>query len=222
MHVVVHNAASVDGRIDGFVPDIGLYYELAGTWDVDAHLVGADTLIEGEQGAGDGSDAGSAPVNGDWEDETDPDEPPLLVVTDSKGRVAGWDAIRDQPFWSDVLVLCSTATPEEYLADLDRTEISYFVAGDDRVDLETALEALGERDVETVLVDSGGTLNGALLRAGLVDEVSVLVHPALVGGTAARSFVRGPEPDDGAADLNLLAVDQPGEDLVWLRYMVVE
>ena len=30
-------------------------------------------------------------------------------------------------------------------------------------------------------VDSGGALNGALLRAGLVDEISLLVHPVLVG-----------------------------------------
>ena len=32
MHVVVHNAVSVDGRIDGFAPDVGRYYELAGSW----------------------------------------------------------------------------------------------------------------------------------------------------------------------------------------------
>lgn len=223
MHVVVHNAVSVDARIDGFDPDIALYYELTDTWGVDAHLVGADTLIEGEQHAGDTSDDGSIPpAEGSWEDVRGQVEPPLLVVTDTRGRVSGWEGIRDQPFWGDVLVLCSATTPAEYLEDLDRTEISYLVAGDDHVDLEAALNAIGERGVETVLVDSGGTLNGALLRAGLVDEVSILVHPAVVGGTSARTFIRGPDPDHGATNLDLLAVERPGEHLVWLRYSVVE
>ena len=39
-----------------------------------------------------------------------------------------------------------------------------------------------------VRVDSGGALNGALLRAGLVDEVSLLVHPRIVGGDGPRWY----------------------------------
>ena len=39
-----------------------------------------------------------------------------------------------------------------------------------------------------VRVDSGGGLNGALLQAGPVDEVSLLVHPCLVGRRAKRWF----------------------------------
>jgi len=35
-----------------------------------------------------------------------------------------------------------------------------------------------------------GRLNGVLFRAGLVDEVSVLVNPCLVGGTSPRSIFR--------------------------------
>ena len=49
-------------------------------------------------------------------------------------------------------------------------------------------------------VDSGGALNGALLRAGLVDELSLLVHPVLVGD--APRWYGSPPPgplDAGAA-----------------------
>ena len=37
----------------------------------------------------------------------------------------------------------------------------------------------------------GGRLNGVLLRAGLVDELHLLVHPVLVGGDTP-SFFREP------------------------------
>jgi 2,5-diamino-6-(ribosylamino)-4(3H)-pyrimidinone 5'-phosphate reductase len=57
-------------------------------------------------------------------------------------------------------------------------KIDYIVAGDDHVDLRLTLEELNARyGVRIVRVDSGGTLNGVLLRAGLVDEVSALINP---------------------------------------------
>lgn len=134
--------------------------------------------------------------------------------------MSGWERIRDYPYWGDVLVLCSETTPEEYLAGLEETATPSVVAGEDRVDLEAAMDTLADRSVETVLVDSGGTLSGALLRLGLVDEVSVLVHPTLVGGTAARSFVRGPDPAGESTALEVIAVERPADDVVWLRYAV--
>lgn len=220
MHLVMHNAASVDGRIDGFVPNIGLYYGLAEAWEVDAHLVGADTLIQGEQEA----DAPEPEAVGesDATAQREGSDPPLLVVTDSRGRVSGWEGIAGQPYWSDVLVLCSETTPDDYLRTLENLNLSYLVTGDDRTDFRAAFDNLAARGIETVLVDSGGTLNGVLLQAGLIDEVSVLVHPVAVGGTSARSFIRGPDPPDKPTQLELITIEQPADNTVWLRYEVVD
>lgn len=133
MHVVTHSAASADGRIDGFVPDIELYYDLAETWDVDAHLVGADTLIQGAQST-DSLDQDES-AEDDLTGQRDDGDPPLLVVTDSKGRVSGSEDILAQLYWSDVLVLCSETTPDDYLTALANESISYIVFGDKHVDL---------------------------------------------------------------------------------------
>ena len=38
--VILHNGISVDGRMDWFIGDIGLYYELAERWKADAMLSG--------------------------------------------------------------------------------------------------------------------------------------------------------------------------------------
>ena len=51
--------------------------------------------------------------------------------------------------------------------------------------------------VTVVRVDSGGTLNGVLLRAGLVDELHLLIHPTLVGGTSQKTFFNDLTSENG-------------------------
>ena len=87
-----------------------------------------------------------------------------------------------------LLALCSSSTPQEYLSYLAEKEIGTIIGGDDRIDMP-GLEALnGMYGVKVVRVDSGGTLNSVLLNSGLVDEVSVLIHPFLAGEAGPNHF----------------------------------
>ena len=70
--------------------------------------------------------------------------------------------------------------------------------GKARVDLSAAPRALAERyQVSAVRVDAGGALNGALLQAGLADEMSVVIAPYLAASAACRptwpSACEGPD-----------------------------
>ena len=47
--VIIYNAVSLDGRITGFDADVELYYELASKWDVDAVLMGNNTVLTGSE-----------------------------------------------------------------------------------------------------------------------------------------------------------------------------
>ncbi len=214
--VILYNAVSLDGRIDWFTPDIGQFYGLTSVWKEDATLAGSDTIIAA---------AGDAPDE-DEEEEAEPlqnapDDPrPLLVVPDSRGRVHNWQSLRKQPYWRGLVVLCSHATPRSYLESLQRKRIDTIIAGDDHVDLRLALAELVEHyGVQVVRADSGGTLNG-LLRAGLVNEISLLVHPSLVGGTSPRSFFRAADltSAQGVIPLRLIHMETLQGDLLWLRY----
>ncbi len=217
--VILHNSVSVDGRNDGFPPDIGLHYELASRWKVDAHLVGSETILASEEGMSDETGEASEPPVAEANDPR-----PLLVVPDSRGRVRVWRALLRTPYWRGAVALCSRSTPAPYLDHLKSERIDSIVAGDSKVDLREALEELGARyGVKSVLLDSGGTLNGVLLRAGLVDEVSLLVHPCLVGGTTPRSIFRAPDlpSSEHLIHLRLAHVEGVRDDIVWLRYQVV-
>ncbi len=220
-HVVLHSGVSADGRMDWAAGDIGLYYELAGRWEVDAVLCGSNTILAAFST---GSDAGEPSADG-------PEEQPTatakqwLVVVDGQGRIGNWPAIRSQTaYWRDAIVLCSQATPAPYVGGLRRQGIAHIVAGHDRVDLAVALAVLYERyDIGQVRVDSGGILNGVLLRQGLVDEVSVLVYPELVGGVSPRSLFVAPDltSGDGVIKLRLLEANLLRDGFVWLRYEIV-
>ncbi|MEO0648282.1 MAG: dihydrofolate reductase family protein [Cyanobacteria bacterium J06650_10] len=63
--------------------------------------------------------------------------------------------------------------------------------------------------IKKVQVDSGGTLNGVLLRQELVDEINLLIHPYLVGRTTTRSIFRGPDLIDSASVIQLKLVRCP-------------
>ncbi len=75
-----------------------------------------------------------------------------------------------------------------------------------------------------VRIDSGGKLNGAMLRAGLVDEVNVLIHPALVGGLSPASIYQAPDLSHGeeALRLKLLSSRKMKGGIVWLRYELIK
>jgi len=216
--VILHNQVALDGRIDGFPADLALHYETASRLGFDAHLAGSDTIFDpGRKTPPEGSDAFDPP-------QEDPaDHLPLLVVPDSRGRVRSWHELRKQPYWRGFVALCSDSTPQVYLDYLRARHVGHVVCGEKRVDLRAALIQLHERyGVRSVLVDSGGTLNGVLLRAGLVDEVSVLISPHLVGGTTVRSIFRASAPTSptGAIRLELTQFERLQGDIVWLHYKV--
>jgi 2,5-diamino-6-(ribosylamino)-4(3H)-pyrimidinone 5'-phosphate reductase len=220
--VILHTATSLDGRITGFPADLELYYTLARRWNPDAILFGSETVLAAAR------DNPALEVPPEHEEMFRPphglpDPRPLLVITDSRGRVRCWDAIRKWPYMRDVLALCSSSTPQQYLDFLQERKINTVVTGDDHIDMRTALDMLNRNyGINTIRADSGGTLNSVLLKADVVDEVSVLIHPYLAGGIPDPTMF---DPHKaGFMDLQVplqhLHCEVLGSGLVWLRYSV--
>ncbi len=218
--VILHNAVSADGRVDHFAADLGLFYGLAGRWKENATLCGSDTLLRAPE-----ETAAETPEDLKPPRVEQNDPRPLLVVPDTRGRIRTWHHWRKQPYWRDVLVLCAERTPRDYLKYLEDRHVRHLLVGRERVDYRKALEELaGQFGVRVVRVDSGGTLNGLLLRAGLVNEISLLIHPAFVGGTSSRSMYRAPDlaAAAGVIGAKLTRVERLAGDVVWLVYEVAK
>jgi diaminohydroxyphosphoribosylaminopyrimidine deaminase / 5-amino-6-(5-phosphoribosylamino)uracil reductase len=57
--------------------------------------------------------------------------------------------------------------------------------------LEAMLTQLGERQIQSVLIEGGGQVAGAFLDAGFVDKVTFFIAPMIIGGLEAPAAVAG-------------------------------
>ena len=145
-------------------------------------------------------------------------ELPYWFLVDSGGSLAGrLHSLRAFPGVRDVAVLVSRRTPQSYREYLGQRQYPTIERGDVHVDLRAALTAMAaEFGVQRVLVDSGPILTSVLLDAGLVDEVSVVVHPVVVGAGHGRIFGNASRP----AHLQARGRSDLPSGLVHLQYSV--
>jgi len=72
-------------------------------------------------------------------------------------------------------------------------------------------------------IESGGTLNAYLLRAGVIDEVHIITVPILVGGLGTPSIMDGKQLEDwkGIIPLEFLGVDRLKHGFIKMKYKVI-
>jgi 2,5-diamino-6-(ribosylamino)-4(3H)-pyrimidinone 5'-phosphate reductase len=220
-YVFIHNEISLDGRMDWMLDDQALYYQTIDRWPVDAMLSGSNTILAAlpEMLAHNPTEE-FTPAAKNFTDERQ-----LLVVTDSRGRIQQWAAVRNQLYWRDVVVLCSQATPRAYLDNLREQQVDFIVAGEELVDLRAALTELrSEYRVESIRVDSGGILNGALLRAGLVNGLKIILNPCLTGGISPKTLFVAPDLPSrkGVYPLVLKNFEELRDGYLLLEYQVIQ
>ena len=127
---------------------------------------------------------------------------PLRVVLDSALRMPPTARMLQ----GGRVLVCTASQDAGKRAALERQGAEVLLLPDaaGQVDLPAVLRELARRGINEVLVEAGKTLNGALLRAGLLDELVLYLAPQLLGD-AAR----------GIADLGeLLRLEQKVE-LAW-------
>jgi len=121
-----------------------------------------------------------------------------------------------------ILVILTEQVPDSHLAGLRADGVSYIFAGKTEIDLAAALETLNrELGIERLMLEGGGGANGALLRAGLVDELSLVITAAIDGSTGAPTVFNSGDTDLGPApieSMTLTSHEVLENGAVWLRY----
>jgi 2,5-diamino-6-(ribosylamino)-4(3H)-pyrimidinone 5'-phosphate reductase len=213
--VIIHNSISIDGSLSSFEPNMELHYRIAGMFKPEIHLIGSNTITAGIELYGTG-----VPPEGpsDFQKPKRRESLPAWVVVDSKGRLEGLlHTCRRFEQCRDVIVLVSETTPKRYLRYLDERQYDYHCIGMDCVDLRKALHLLTkDYHVKTVVTDTGRILGNLLLDQGLVDEISLLIHPVIVGGTAYRMF----DAIEKNHDVTLVKCERLKMQYIWLLYMI--
>lgn len=136
---------------------------------------------------------------------------PRLVIVDSQLRTPGAKALAVP---REVLIYCAHPDAARRAA-LEARGATVIVLPDahGRVDLQAMLQDLGQREVNELHVEAGGTLNGALVQAHLVDECLLYMAPRILGkGQGAFSGLALPQLKN-APTLAFQEITQVGADL---------
>jgi 2,5-diamino-6-(ribosylamino)-4(3H)-pyrimidinone 5'-phosphate reductase len=178
--IIIHNSVSIDGSLTGFMPDMELHYRIAGEYKPDAHLIGSATIIAGNEMFGDGI---PEEVAEDFKRPGRDNKLPWWIVVDTGGRLKGMlHTCRRFEYCRDVIVLISESTPADYIKHLEERDYIYIRTGKEKVDLKNAVDILQEKfRIHKILTDTGKVLGNLLLNIGLVNEISLLIHPLIVG-----------------------------------------
>lgn len=145
-------------------------------------------------------------------------KPVYAIAVDPSGRIR-WDSnvMRGDRF----VVITTDKAPSGYLADLQAKAISYLIGGKTKIDFADVLARLGRHfGIRKLMLEGGGSINGSLLAAGLIDELSLLVCAYADGADTAPTVFDIPDigPGRKATPLRLMAVTKRPGDVLWLRY----
>ena len=223
-YVICHMVASVDGRtlISRWRPEDAnrkeLFERLHERLAVDAWLVGRVT----------GQEYAKLDAYLQHTEQAYPREPWFArrdavaygIVLDAQGKIAwGRADIGGDPI---VVVLAETVS-NAHLAGLRKDGVSYIFAGERELDLRRALHILNEElGIKRLERNGGGVTNGSFLRAGLIEEISLAIFPAVDGAKGAPCVFdsRDAEADMAAPvrAMTLASSEVLEGGAVWLRY----
>jgi riboflavin biosynthesis pyrimidine reductase len=115
------------------------------------------------------------------------------VVLDARGKIAwGRSDIGGDP----IVVVLTEEVADSHLAGLRGEGVSYIFGGKSEIDLKLALDILNrDLGIKRLLLEGGGGANGALLRAGLVDELYLILCPAIDGARGAPTVFDSPDTE---------------------------
>jgi riboflavin biosynthesis pyrimidine reductase len=122
-----------------------------------------------------------------------------------------------------VVLLVSSRVSDDYLAHLMDAGVSYLFCGAREVDVKVALDKIRRvLGIRRLLLEGGGTFNGEVLHAGLIDEVSQVVVPVVDGGRGVTTIFDIPDdaPPEAAAALRLRSYRRLAGGVMWFRYRV--
>jgi len=218
---------SIDGRLhpsrftsspDGTSRDWSTQYEkVHASLGSDAWLVGRVTMAEMSKAAAH-PPSKPAPVRRPIH-VAKSDAATFAVALDPSGKV---HFQRGDVAGDHVIVLLGKDVPDSHLAELAADGVSYIVSEKSEIDLAASLDALArEFGIEHVVVEGGAATNGAFLAAGLVDDLHILVAPAVDGGENVQGIIHYRDGLAGKMRMQFKWARALDHGVVQLRYAVL-
>lgn len=112
---------------------------------------------------------------------------PIRIVADRQARIPMESQLVSTAHEYPTIVVYGNSADEEKLQQLRDAGVTLWNCNS----LTELVQRAGAEKIDSILLESGGTLSEAFLREGLVDEVVAFVAPKIIGGKSARTPVEG-------------------------------
>lgn len=234
--IICHMHTLLNGKIDGIAnpTSVGmrsqkLYFDL---------FLGEDRAFTKHRGWLSGRGTSEAIMGGPREVElpeptepvpagdylADPDAQMFYFAVDGSTKLA-WDRGSFDYFdvTAHVVELIPASASDAFKAHLRSAGVSYLLAGQEHLDMAQAVEKIGEIfGMQELILGGGAVLNWSMLRAGLCDEISLVLMPTADGQNHTHSLFEATETFSTAAPVafSLKGVEPLEDGSVWLRYDV--
>jgi diaminohydroxyphosphoribosylaminopyrimidine deaminase/5-amino-6-(5-phosphoribosylamino)uracil reductase len=145
---------------------------------------------------------------------------PVRIIVDSLLRIP-LDAKVVTDHSAETIILTTEQAPEHKARQLEELGITVLPCGTgSKVDLRLAMKLIGEREIGSILLEGGGTLNGAMLSHRLIDKMVLFYAPKIIGGAQAPNNFQfdGFERMNQAIELERIQLQQFGPDVCITGY----
>lgn len=147
--------------------------------------------------------------------------PLVRIILDNQLRISQSTSLvrtaRETP-----TIVFTRSRDEDLISRLRQSGVEVIVSSDGGRNLSKVLAELKVREIQSILVEGGSEIAGSFFDARLVDKVSFLIAPIVIGGREAPSAISGSGVDTilGATGVNDLTVRQHGSDIELTGYPV--
>lgn len=143
---------------------------------------------------------------------------PLRIVVDSRLRTPFNAQVLARQEKAKTIIATTAAAPAARRSQFQKKGIELLMLPvvRRRISLPALLKQLGLRGIMSLLVEGGGEVNAAMLKAKLVDHICLYMAPLLLGGQNAKGVIGGKSPTRlaGAIELRHVATRFLGNDFV--------
>ena len=118
---------------------------------------------------------------------------PLRIIVDTKARIPLSAAVCEVNDSKRTLLVVGESADPNKIAKLKKLGVEICAAKEKngQIDLPALLDTLGEREITSILLEGGSTLNGMMLEERLVDKVYFFYALKIFGGWDAPSAIGG-------------------------------
>ena len=148
---------------------------------------------------------------------------PIRIIVDSTLRIPLKSNVLVDKYKDKTIIATTSSADKEKIDYIENLGIKVLIISEKekRVDINELMNRLGEMNIDSVLLEGGGTLNFTAFKEKIVDKVQVYIAPKIIGGSLAQTPVEGVGIDklNEAFSLRELKIEMLDKDIFIEGYL---